>query len=143
MSRTSAAQLGSARLGRTAQFRVNRSHMSHYHQPTQPVSKDKSSIAVEVLSAVSRRTTTQPITQRQAHASPAVTRCAHARTEPQTRNFPSTLSHLCLRRGQTYPHPAAAPDIAVLRLVSAVKAPHLRKRRLGRGAAVVSSRGGG
>lgn len=53
-------QPSSVRLCRTAQFWVNRSPMCHYHQqqqqqPTQPVSKDKSSVAEEVLSAVSRR----------------------------------------------------------------------------------------
>lgn len=79
------------------------------------------------LSAVSRRTNNTA-----SHAAPhaRLPLCptppdsAHARTEPSF----LPLSHIFVcatdgSPGQTYPHPAAAPDILILRLVSAVKAP--------------------
>lgn len=79
------------------------------------------------LSAASRRTNNTA-----SHAAPhaRLPSCptspdsAHARTEPSF--LPLSPIFVCATDGspgQTYPHPAAAPDILILRLVSAVKAP--------------------
>lgn len=124
-------------------------------------------------SAISRRAKTNPpgASLKSSHASDGAWAPAHDSSEqlqrvrvPQVlRCFEihihqkysfATITHrngfmLTWQRGETYPHPAAAPDIFILKLVSLLNAPRPRQRNLcpncrgteGR-AAVISSQGG-